>query len=224
MENLTENDLWTLVQNDNLKAFGLLYDRLWDKLYKTIYWHIYSQDDTEDILQDLFVQLWEKRHQINITENVQGYLKVTARSKVLNFIKAKNTRGKYNELAGNEKPEFANITSDYLDERELRRLYDSEIDKLPEKMKEIFLFSRKDGLTNEQIAKELSLSQQTVKNQISSALKKIRIAIEQHLYMIIIGLIIILLFFIKTYSTMATPQMSLIYESHLWRPFLNLKF
>ncbi|MDE7024831.1 MAG: sigma-70 family RNA polymerase sigma factor [Paramuribaculum sp.] len=48
------------------------------------------------------------------------------------------------------------------------------IDKLPEKCREVFLLSKRDGLSNEEIAEELGISVQTVKNQISKEFSRLR--------------------------------------------------
>ena len=48
------------------------------------------------------------------------------------------------------------------------------IDSLPEKCREVFILSKRDGLKYEEIADELGLSVNTVRNQISKALKIIK--------------------------------------------------
>ena len=48
------------------------------------------------------------------------------------------------------------------------------IDSLPEKCREVFILSKRDGLKYEEIAEELGLSVNTVRNQISKALKLIK--------------------------------------------------
>jgi RNA polymerase sigma-70 factor (ECF subfamily) len=56
------------------------------------------------------------------------------------------------------------------------------IDSLPEKCREIFILSKRDGLKYEEIAEELGLSVNTVRNQISKALKVLKEGIHK-LYM-----------------------------------------
>jgi RNA polymerase sigma-70 factor (ECF subfamily) len=48
------------------------------------------------------------------------------------------------------------------------------IDSLPEKCREVFILSKRDGLKYEEIAEELNLSVNTVRNQISKALKVLK--------------------------------------------------
>jgi RNA polymerase sigma-70 factor (ECF subfamily) len=48
------------------------------------------------------------------------------------------------------------------------------LDSLPPKCREVFILSKRDGLKYEEIAEELGLSVNTVRNQISKALKIIK--------------------------------------------------
>jgi RNA polymerase sigma-70 factor (ECF subfamily) len=48
------------------------------------------------------------------------------------------------------------------------------IDELPEKCREIFLMSKRDGLSNAEIADEMNISIKTVKNQMTKAFTRLR--------------------------------------------------
>lgn len=52
------------------------------------------------------------------------------------------------------------------------------MDNLPEKCREIFLMSKRDGLSNDEIAAELAISVKTVKNQMTKALARLREALD----------------------------------------------
>jgi RNA polymerase sigma-70 factor (ECF subfamily) len=177
LKTITDITLWELARNGNVKAFGELYDRYWQQLYTTVYWRICDEDITKDIVQDIFVTIWEKRASIHIESSLQGYLKVTARHKVLNYFKSEETRTKHQLNAAALQPDMVDST-EILAAKELASTYQKEIDLLPIKMREVFLLSREDNMTIEEISTHLSLSPQTVKNQLTSALKKIRLRLE----------------------------------------------
>ncbi len=77
--------------------------------------------------------------------------------------------------------EADSVTSDsHLMTRELESIVMQEINKLPEKMKEIFLLSREEMLSNEEIASRLNISSKTVRNQLSTALQRIRLTVKTY--------------------------------------------
>jgi RNA polymerase sigma-70 factor (ECF subfamily) len=77
-------------------------------------------------------------------------------------------------LAGNALPVITSNTNDHIAMADLQASYRRELDRLPEKMRAVFIDSRDHGLSIEEIARKRALSPQTVKNQLSAALKKLR--------------------------------------------------
>lgn len=149
-------------------------------MYTVCYWHLLDQEITKDIIQELFVDLWDKREHINIQDTVEGYLKVAVRNRVFNHIRSRNTRKRHYYAATKDLPEGTFSTEELYNEKELRKLYRAEVEKLPLKMKEVYILIKENDLTIKQVAEQLSLSEQTIKNQIVHALKKIRNGLEYY--------------------------------------------
>jgi len=72
-----------------------------------------------------------------------------------------------------DKGEF--LTDNYITEKELSATIEKEIANLSAKMREVFLLSRKENLSNKEIAERLNISEKTVKNQLSTALKTLKV-------------------------------------------------
>jgi RNA polymerase sigma-70 factor (family 1) len=178
LETITDITLWELAREGNAKAFEELYDRYWHELYTTVYWRVCDEDIAKDIVQDIFITIWHKRDAIHIESSLQGYLKVAAKHKVLNYFKSEGIRVKHQSNAATLQADVTDTTTEILAAKELSVIYQKEIDLLPLKMREVFLLSREDNMSIEQIATNLALSPQTVKNQLTSALKKIRLRLE----------------------------------------------
>jgi RNA polymerase sigma-70 factor (family 1) len=172
MQNLSDTALWQLIKSSNVSAYGELYERYWETLFETAYWHLYDKAAAKDIVQEVFVYCWQKRDQIQIKESVIAYLRTAVRFKVLNYLKSESAREKYEQLAGQALP--AITTNEHIAYADLQASYRRELDKLPDKMRDVFTDSRDLGLTVEEIAAKRSISTQTVKNQITTALKKLR--------------------------------------------------
>ncbi len=88
MDTLSDIQLWLLVKDNNRLAFSALYNRHWESSYQVCYWLLRDQEAARDIVQELFIDLWVKKDQINITKTFEGYLKVALRNRVFNYIKS----------------------------------------------------------------------------------------------------------------------------------------
>lgn len=175
MTRLEEHNLWGTIQKGNVRAFEQLFHLYWESLYHNVYWRICDESIAKDIVQELFSHLWEKREQISINETVEGYLRIMARNKVLNYFKSEAIRKKHMGAAGYRPEESVNTTEEILALKEVNSQYQGAIARLPEKMRQIYLLSAEEGRSIEEIARQLTLAPQTVKNQLTAAAKKIRI-------------------------------------------------
>ena len=104
----------------------------------------------------------------------------TAKSRIINYYRRKLIFQSYQEFLGWQADYLVANESSTLASQELELLIMEEIERLPERMKTIFLLSRFELLSSAEIAAQLGLSDQTVRNQISMALKRIRQAVNRY--------------------------------------------
>jgi RNA polymerase sigma-70 factor (ECF subfamily) len=174
LQHIPDTELWQLVMNGDVAAYGELYERYWESLFKTAYWHLYDKAAAKDIVQEVFVYCWQKSAQIQINESVAAYFRAAVRFKVLNYLKSETAREKYQRLAGQGLPAITNNTAEHMRIADMQASYRRELERLPDKMREVFIDSRDHGLSIDEIAQKRAISPQTVKNQLSAALKKLR--------------------------------------------------
>ena len=160
-----------LSQNDQA-AFTAIYERYWKSLFREAMNVIRSQKEAEDCVQEVFVSLWNRRQALSIT-TLRAYLHTAVRYQCIDRIEKNMIRGGYLE-------DFttyleANQTMPSIEEelyaRELAANIDQVMDKMPDKMREVFRLSRQEQLTHREIATRLQISEETVKKQIYLALK-----------------------------------------------------
>ena len=130
----------------------------------------------EDVVQESFVKLWEKQQQGSEVSNTRAYLYMTVRNRCLDLLKAKGLPTEslkpydtYGIIDENEAEERSQTEA---------RIWTA-LDSLPEKCREIFILCKRDGLKYEEIAQELNLSVNTVRNQISKALSILRDGVKK---------------------------------------------
>ena len=107
--------------------------------------------------------------------NLSVYLYACIRNRVLNLLSHKEVENKYLSSIQRFTPQEDHSTDLAIREKELADLIQKEIDQLPPKMREVFLLSRKENLSHQEIAGQLSISEQTVAKQVTNALRILRL-------------------------------------------------
>ncbi len=154
--------------------FKCLFDKYKDRLYNYAFAISHSQYVAEEITQEIFIKLWICRDMLGEVENMDSYVFTIARNKTLNhFRKAANDSKLLKELQQRMVHAENNI-----EEHVLITDYDKSLQEaltlLSPQRKLVYQLSRNQGLNHQQIATELHLSHNTVKNHLVEALKFIR--------------------------------------------------
>lgn len=156
-----------------MPAFVELFDRYWQKLFAIAHARLDDEDDAKDCVQEVFIVIWTRKDHLNIPQSVPAYLFTAVKNRVFNVMHARLTQQQHFFSYLTEVETFQGGTEDGgIDE--LLTVIETEISHMPEQMRKIYLLSREDNMSGRQIADHLSISHQTVRNQISSALKRIK--------------------------------------------------
>lgn len=143
-------------------------------------------ESARGIVQEVFVNLWEKRADLDAGREVEAYLTTSVRNRCLNYLRDQK---KFNH----ELLDFEGLMDhnwhpvDQLEIAELDARIRQAVDELPEKCREIFLLSRFENLKYQQIADKLQLSVKTVETQMSRALSHLRIRLAAYLSVVSIA-------------------------------------
>jgi RNA polymerase sigma-70 factor (ECF subfamily) len=144
-----------------------------------------NKEEAQDILQEVFTNLWLKRETINISSSLSGYLYSAVRNRVLDHFSHNEVKLKY---INNIQPDLQHdIPTDHLvRENLLKALIEKEIGELPPRMRQVFEMSRKQNMTYKQIAMQLGTAEETVKKQVSGALKVLRVKLGVLVYILLL--------------------------------------
>lgn len=179
---LSDIELTELLKNGDAAAYTVIYNRYFDSLYIHAYRRLNNKEEAQDIIHELFTQLWTKRESITIKSNLSNYLYSAVRNKILDLISHQQVESKYIGSLQNYMTYGACITDHSIREKQLAALIEKGIADLPPKMKEVFELSRKEKLSHKEIAEKLNLSEETVKKQVSNALKILRVKLGTMLF------------------------------------------
>lgn len=126
------------------------------------------------MVQHVFMKIWERRATRNISFSLQHYLYKSVSYEVISSLKGMLDRNEdIDTINESILPAFNNIL-EKMSIDELDRLIETEINNLPLRMQEIYRLSREKDLSVREIADQLALSEQTVKNQLTGALARLR--------------------------------------------------
>jgi RNA polymerase sigma-70 factor, ECF subfamily len=184
MENLEKRILKELKYGSK-KAFEYIFKTYYSSLCRYAEEILKDRDQAEDVVETLFVIIWEDRKTSNIHTSFRAYLYRSTYNACLNIIRKKKSENKYRDFFIHHS-DFSK-THDYgslsfplsgIIEKELNGAVEKVINDLPPQCKKIFLMSRIDELSHQEIADKLDLSINTVKSQIMNALNKIQLSLK----------------------------------------------
>lgn len=148
------------------------------------------REDAEEIVQDVFVALWNSRQTIRQEETLRSLLFTISKHRVINAYRSTLNSPVYEDYVDyqNELP----AGEDYrrLEYEQYVRIVKDAIRRLPSTQQRVITLSRFSQLSNKEIAEHLSLSEQTVKNQLSIGLKTLRELLAKVLVLFVAGLIL----------------------------------
>lgn len=172
----TDADLLQSLRKENIAAFKALYDRYWEPLYLRAAKRV-GQDDAKDIVQEVMTTLWVRRMSVVADDNgaLGRYLFTALKYRIISYYTERSANIKRAEMF-DLTPEV--VSEKILEVKQLGEFIEAEIKLLPDRMQQIFRLSRESDLSIAQIAKLLRISEQTVKNQLTEALKRLRNAIR----------------------------------------------
>ena len=186
----SEKMLLLRVAQGDENAFAQLFKTHYNQVGEFIMRITESESLTQEIVQDAFLKIWTNRASLAEINCFKAYLQVVARNHAFNCLKQiarENSRKKewvnaVLRLASNEEEKDVIDTGNLIDEAVLL---------LPPQQKKVYLLSRREGLKQEEIAKELGISLETVKKHMVLALRFLKGHLRAH--------ISIFLFFISAF-------------------------
>ncbi len=173
---LPDAELTDLLKSGDQAAFTEIYDRYNGLLYVFAYKRLRDREEAKDLIHELFLTLWTNRESLLLTNSLVAYLYSATRNRVVNFITHRKIEERYIDSFQYYLDNAHNGTTDHLARHnELNAFIESEIATLSPRMRLVFELSRKTNLTRKEIAEQLNISEETVKSQMHSALKILKV-------------------------------------------------
>ncbi|MEM9834276.1 MAG: RNA polymerase sigma-70 factor [Bacteroidota bacterium] len=172
-------------------GFEEIYNRYVVKLCRIIYRHTRDYSTAESIIHDVFISLWEKRTTVKIEGSIENYLVGAVKLAAMNHGRMKAVRSDRLEEHLADYSGSTHCTEHELNYQELSAKVGQLTDQLPPQCRRVYELSRVRGLNNKEIASALLISENTVENHLTKALKFLQANLTEYRSL---GSIIALLF------------------------------
>lgn len=156
------------------RALRFFFDKYYDNLCNYVNLYIHDSSVSEDIVQDIFIYFWEKRGSIRMDTSVKSYLFRSSRNKYLNYIRNEKCHQSIKKDVKSYTETSVNQDELLIDSLQLEGIINSSIDNLPPRCREVYLLRKNDDLSYKEIASRMEISEKTVENQMTIALKKLK--------------------------------------------------
>jgi RNA polymerase sigma-70 factor (ECF subfamily) len=165
-----ERALLAEIASGNEAAFRKLFDSYKERFYAVAFKMTRSDEAAKDIVQDVFMNIWKNREHLLKVDHPSSYFFTAVYRKVYHHYRRLASERKFLQSAAAVK-EIENTTDETVLTNEYKEWISRAITQLPPRQKLVFRLSKEDGMNRKDIARQLEISPNTVKNHLSDALK-----------------------------------------------------
>ena len=163
-----ERELLAEIASGNEKAFRKLFDSYKERFYAVAFKMTRSDEAAEDIVQDVFMNIWKNREHLLKVDHPSSYFFTAVYRKVYHHYRRLASERKFLQSASAVK-ETENTTDEMVLAHEYKEWVSQAITRLPPQQQLVFRLSKEEGMNREDIARQLEISPNTVKNHLSNA-------------------------------------------------------
>jgi len=154
-------------------AFEDIFNRHADAVHTYIRKRL-GEVEADDVLQEVFLRLWDKRHSITIHTSPRNYLYTLVQNCITDHLRRSARRkGSSLDVELYDREEQRPRPDEQVQYKQVYRLWKDATEQLPGQMRRIYVMKNEQHLSVKEIASELQLSEQTVKNQLNTAGQRI---------------------------------------------------
>lgn len=188
-----ETELLLRLKKGDTNAYLEIYNKYHPALYSYILRFLKIPELAEDVLQEVFLKLWEVRERIDPTQSFNAYLYKISRNSVLKSLKKIATEDELRIQVSHHMHAAVEEADIKLQWQQYQQFLHAAIGQLPPQRQKVFILCRHESKKYEEVAAELGISRNTVKEHMVLAAKFLKEYFHRH-YKIDLILILFILF------------------------------
>ena len=163
------------VKRGDIAAFEELFKTYQPLLYKHLIYLSRDENLTHDLVQDVFFKIWDQKERLNPNLSFWAYIVRMGTNFYKDYFRHQQIKQKHLEPLQNHLRSHNPTPENGFHHQELMEQFHKIIQNhLPPKCQTIFILSRIEGYSSQEIANELNITKRTVENQLYHALKILR--------------------------------------------------
>lgn len=173
-----EEDFIEQLRQGNNEAYRELYARFYGVLCVAAEHYLRDRFLSECIVEDVIFNIWEKRAQLVIHSSLRSYLTMSVRNASINYLRSKYARNETlrSRLSDSDRNWIDNATTHDLPTDAI--VTEETMAKVlrclgSDECRQVFIRSRLEGMSHQEIADELGISVNTVKYHMKNALARL---------------------------------------------------
>lgn len=159
------------IKDDSIGDFEVLFKTYYVPLCRFAFSIVRNSDQAEEIVQEFFYSYWKNRKNIGIKFSIRAYMYRAVRNSALRYLAHRKLESSYS-ITLSSAPQGSENPDDSSDE--LLNIVETTLQQLPERCRQAFILSRRDGLKYKEIAAKLSVSEKTVEADMTKTLMALR--------------------------------------------------
>jgi len=173
-KSLSDQELTEYLRDGDHLAFNEIYKRYWRTSINAAFQRLKSKEDAEEVVQDVFVNLYLRRSQIQPKSSLEAYLKIAIKYRIIDAFRSQKLKEGHLESVIDQQEHLPLQPDQEFEYKELREKIRKAADQLPDKCREVFLMSRFEQLSNQEISERTGIAVSTVKKHMHKALTILR--------------------------------------------------
>ncbi|WP_143306062.1 RNA polymerase sigma factor [Chitinophaga vietnamensis] len=168
---------WHEMQQNNEQGLYKIYHEIYDNLYHYGVAVVLDKSMVKEAINDIFVEIWQKRHQLDMPGNIKGYLFICFKRRLYKILsKAHKEALREDSLLFREPEEspYEEVLIRQETDHQVKEKLERMLGLLTARQREFIKLRFYDNLSIEEIAARTDATPRTIYNTIHNALVRIR--------------------------------------------------
>lgn len=179
----------------NADEFGKLFSELRMRYIRIAYSYVRDMDAAKDIVTDSYLYLWEHRETLAWGEGIKGYLYQCVQDRCRMYLRRQQallrakddlSKSAYWRLQTSLDSLQNNDLTKKLFSSEVNDIFYRELERMPALTRAIYLASREEEMTHQQIAEKFRITPRKVASEMQRALAQLRFSLKDYMVLLIL--------------------------------------